>query len=367
MLDTKITQGSYWKGAQIPRWIYLALVIFPFTGAFGIDHLVLRSPITAALKLLSLIPLFGFWYFYDIAQACGERELIEKYGLAVPFYGPTGIGAGMFIKEGQPESPKEVPKPWLFVAYAIATILFVAFPINKFLMGNYELGIFNLILFFSFILIPVVIYQGVYDIYNLFFDTKSIFEKGITAAPGVSGVISMFKGIGLASTRVVTGAAKEEVRRLGLPPVEDLGAAVKSLEQKLPEAVGAKLVNIGHKAETIAEGELGAASSGLKAVGNTANAVSAVSTELAKEIKEHPESAIALLGAVPKPITQAGGGLSTFIPSAPILLFSVGLLAFSGYVFYMFRNTYSKPEKSDDPPREPRVVRKPVEREQQES
>jgi hypothetical protein len=55
------------------------------------------------------------------------------------------------------------------------------------------------------------------------------------------------------------------------------------------------------------------------------------------------------------------------LPSVPVLLFSVGLLAFSGYVFYVFKNTYSKPEKSDDPPRESRTVRKSAEREQQES
>ena len=93
MLDIQVTQGSYWKGAQIPYYMFIILTIFG--GLFGLDHLALRSPLTAILKVLSIIPLLGFWYFYDIAQAIGEREYVEKYGIAVPFYGPIGIGAGI--------------------------------------------------------------------------------------------------------------------------------------------------------------------------------------------------------------------------------------------------------------------------------
>jgi hypothetical protein len=54
-----------------------------------------------------------------------------------------------------------------------------------------------------------------------------------------------------------------------------------------------------------------------------------------------------------------GGALISESPSVStaVLLFSIGLLAFSGFVFYTMRNTYAKPEKSDDPPGEPRTVR----------
>jgi hypothetical protein len=79
----------------------MIFAILPVTGLIGGDHLLLRSPMTALLKLISIVPLFGFWYFYDIAQALGEREYVEKYGIAVPFYGPTGIGAGI-IWRNQP-------------------------------------------------------------------------------------------------------------------------------------------------------------------------------------------------------------------------------------------------------------------------
>ena len=86
-IDVGITQGSYWGGGQIPYWLYMVFVILPFTGLLGLDHLLLRSPQTFILKLLTMIPLFGFWYFYDIGQAFGERELVEKYGLGVPYNG----------------------------------------------------------------------------------------------------------------------------------------------------------------------------------------------------------------------------------------------------------------------------------------
>mgnify|MGYP000396885918 CR=1 FL=1 len=79
LLDVKLTQGAYWKGTQIPYWLYMALTIFPLTGLLGIDHLLLRSPWTALLKFLTMIPLLGYWYFYDIAQVTGEHDLIEKY------------------------------------------------------------------------------------------------------------------------------------------------------------------------------------------------------------------------------------------------------------------------------------------------
>ena len=98
-IDVGVTQGKYWDGAQIPYWLYLLFVIFPLTGLLGLDHLLLRSPQTFLLKVITMVPLFGFWYFYDIAQAVGERDLVEKYGIGVPYYGPIGLGAGMFINK----------------------------------------------------------------------------------------------------------------------------------------------------------------------------------------------------------------------------------------------------------------------------
>ena len=146
--DVGITQGSYWGGAQIPYWLIKILTVG--FGAVGFDHLLLRSPSTAILKVLSIFPLFGFWYFFDIAQVFGEEESVRKYGFAIPFAGPQGIGGGMFInKDASNVAPPEKSKPWTFLMYAIASIVFTVLPLNKILIGDYA-GAFLQIVMYCF-------------------------------------------------------------------------------------------------------------------------------------------------------------------------------------------------------------------------
>ena len=177
-LDIEITQGSYWKGGQIPYWLYMVFVIVPFTGLFGVDHMLLRSPLTAILKFLSIIPLFGFWYFYDMAQL-GERELIEKNGIGIPFYGPMGIGAGIFTGTGQPISPPDIARPWTFIGYVITSLLFIALPVNKLIIGDYWGALIQFCMYIispltlGLLLLPAIGW-GLYDIYRILFNTKEL-------------------------------------------------------------------------------------------------------------------------------------------------------------------------------------------------
>jgi hypothetical protein len=381
MLDIAITQGRFWNGSQLSYWIYLILVILPFTGLLGIDHLALRSPITAILKIISIIPLFGFWYFYDIAQVCGERELIEKYGIGVPFYGPIGLGAGIFTKDGVKESPKQFPRPWLFIAYTITTLLFFFIPINKFLIGDTTSGILCLLYFLT----GVGIIQGLYDIFNLIFDTKTLFEKGNARIPGVSfllgnyyyssslgntpgneannqsspvgnitsavgkiipTLVNLIKSMGTGAT---VGAASVLAEKAHVPEISSL--------ENAGDAAGRI---VGTKAAEAAAAQVELAAEGSKAAAGAALAVGAVTDS----IQKNPEALITgSVSPFASPI-QRGGGLDLLIPSIPVLLFTVSLLAFSGYVFYIYKNTHRKPEKTDDPPREPRAVRVPSERSQ---
>jgi hypothetical protein len=99
------------------------------------------------------------------------------------------------------------------------------------------------------------------------------------------------------------------------------------------------------------------ATSGIGAIAGTydaANATAAAATALAKATESQYLNKIQPIQPM-----QKGGALTlaSMTPSVPVLLLSVGLLAFSGYVFYVYKNTFKKPEKSDDPPREPRAVR----------
>ena len=359
MLDAKITQGSYWGGAQIPYWIYLILVILPFTG-FGIDHLALRSPITAILKFLSIIPLFGFWYFYDIAQATGERELIEKYGLGLPFYGPAGIGAGMFSgTQGIREAPKEVPKPWLFVFYALTTLIFVAFPVNKFIIGDYTYGFFQL---FSLILIFPAIIIGLYDIYNLLFNTKGLLEDGPSRFPVIPAFII---GENFNNSVLGTGKNSKSSGLLGklieIVAVEGTRAAIDSVIQPV-KAVGSVVEGASAVATSAEQATLATTKSiedGATAAEGLVDLVSTLPDALNKVVADLPDK-LAKQSLAKAGLQQAGGAMqySSSISTTTIaLLLSVGVMAFSGYVFYIYKNTYRKPEKSDDPPRNPRPVR----------
>ena len=196
MLDIKVTHGSYWYGAQLPYWIYTALTVIPFTGLFGIDHLALRSPLTALLKGILNVPLLGYWYFYDIAQALGERDRLEKYGIAVPFYGPTGIGAGIFSGNKKiPVSPKQVPRPWTYMIYVLTTCFFIAFPINKLVIGDYWGALAQVIMYLCFftIITPILaVALGLYDVYRVGFDTKGLFDKGPARFLPASWIISPY-------------------------------------------------------------------------------------------------------------------------------------------------------------------------------
>ena len=453
MIDASTTQGSYWKGSQFSYNLFMFITIFPLTGMFGIDHLLLRSPLTAGLKILSssivyflkfippkflafFIPLTFFWYFYDIAQVCGESELVKKYGIGVPYFGPLGIGAGMFNDPSIKESPKDIQRPWLFIAYALTTLLFVTFPINKFIIGDYEGGFFYLFLFIIIIGIPIVMIQGIYDIFNLLFDTKTVYEVGFARIPGVSYLFKNYysftalgpvkkisdngdqsavnqvfsaatvplqtaiagakvaaAGATLASNGVqVIQAAKPQImeaaqatQKTALAAAQAtketaLAAAQAAQETALAAGVGikgalppSKTFSTTHQILGEFAGKKGtqAATSAASTVTGTYKALDAAAgaTTAVARAKESEYLAKVAQGAQGAQGAQAGGALTltSMLPSVPVLLFTVSLLAFSGYVFYVFKNTYSNPEKSDDPPREPRVVRKSAEHKQQES
>jgi hypothetical protein len=407
------------------------ITIFPLTGMLGIDHLLLRSPLTAGLKILSsfisffltfiparllpfFIPLSFFWYFYDIAQACGESELIKKYGIAIPYYGPTGIGAGIFT--GDPsikESPKHIQRPWLFITYALTTFLFVGFPFNKFVIGDYEAGWFYTILCLLGIGFILSVPQGIYDIYNLTFDTKTVFETGFARIPGVayffkdyytytalgpnkqcsdncdlsrvSESVSMYTAplqAGVAAASLATTGAK-----LASTAANNLSQVVEAAKPQIIAAAKTAAETAQVVAEKATETAL-AAGQGIKEAlpdSNYPNTHERLGEFAGSKVTQATTSGIGAVVGTYKAAdataaaaiaaaraTEAGykkqiGGaltLASMTPSIPVLLFSVGLLAFSGYVFYVFRNTYSNPEKSDDPPREPRAIRKSAERKQ---
>lgn len=409
LLDVKLTQGAYWKGSQIPYWLYMTFAIFPITGLLGVDHLLLRSPWTAFFKFITLIPLFGFWYFYDIAQATGERELIEKYGLAVPFYGPTGIGAGMFIGKDIPISSPEIARPWKYVAYVLASTLLLITPLNKVILGDYTGAFLQLIMYILFPLTFMAIAWGFYDAYRIFFDQKGLFEKGGARVLPASWILGDY--FDRSALGPLPGPTKEEIHASSAPtwwPFR-LASAVGEIPivaAKAATGVVGLVANEGvqdakeviHSGTAVAKESIAAADTIVKSTvqpmataAEKAGAAAVKTAELLEKLpniaqkvteglgnpdviaKKVAESSKAQMPALPvmPPIPAIAaapamaavmkGGAMNMEPSvsSSVLIFSVALLAFSGYVIYTFRKTLHKTTDDDDTPPEPGAVRGP--------
>lgn len=380
MLDKEITKGSYWGGSQISYWMYLVAVFFGF---LGIDHLLLRSPITAILKIISIIPLFGFWYFFDIAQAFGEKDLVKKYGIAVPFYGPIGIGQGIFHDEGVTPSPEEIPRPWKFIGYFITTCFLIATPINKLVLGDYVGAGVQLVyymLIFTIILPFIAILWGFLDIYNVIFKTRDLFEKGAQRLPPATmipffNVDPNFKAEALGPKKAVeadtiAGAIRDAAGKL-MEPVTTVTKIITSPLTAVSETVAGTINTAGQVAQE-----------SIKSAGTAAQVLPPAATGLAQsalEIGKSMQSAAQGVAALPSALNpaaigdsvgksvgkltkQAGGALtggSDYISNSSVFAFSMlGLLTASGYVFYAWRKTTNNSiERSDDPPRDTGAVR----------
>ena len=378
-LDVKITQASYWKGAQIPYWLYMAFVIFPLTGLLGVDHLLLRSPMTAFLKFISIIPLFGFWYFYDMAQL-GEGELIKQYGIGVPFYGPVGIGAGMFIGKDVPLSPPNTARPWRFIGYFLATMLFIVFPINKLIIGDYSAAVVQFLMYFGIpFLTFVALGWGFYDLYRIIFETRDVFEKGTVRIPPASWIIQPYFNKSVLGPNQLSDNEKETSKNPGMIMTiinAIVGVYVSILKglgfgaEIAGTAAGAAAAGIINTAETTAEGVITGAGETAKGAMQVAKGAENVAIAGLKEFEKGIPAAVdaaKILAAPSMPqmpqvpqmpqLPQLGGGSNEPSISSSVLLFSIILVSIGGYLIYTLRsNLQSNTEPNDSPP-DARAVR----------
>jgi hypothetical protein len=376
-LDVGITQGTYWKGAQIPYWVYLAFVIFPITGALGADHLLLRSPLTALLKLISIVPTLGFWYFYDIAQALGERDIIEKYGIAIPVYGPLGIGAGIFInKDSTNLSPPDIARPWRFIAYALASFLFIVLPVNKLVVGDYY-GLFaQMAMYIMFPLTFVAIGWGFYDTYRILLDTRGVFEKGPARVTPASWFMDpnfdrsymgpdkaevhekkeggIFSKLFWAATEIPLAFMKATRGAINVTQAATVGVvneATKGVTDVITESTKTATDTI--------QGVDKVVTSVVDGTSGSVQKLSSVAEKVAGLIEKLPQVADRIESKLSNPaaLVQAGGG-SDPSASSTLVLFGVALLAFGGYVMYTMKKTLKKGiDREDDSPPESRAVR----------
>jgi hypothetical protein len=169
------TKASYWKGSQIEASLFKTIVVLG--GFFGLDHLLLRSPLTGLLKMIVNFLTLGFWYFYDILQVFTEFPFIKQYGYTVPGLGPQGIGAGMIYEEpDKPTAPEGTPNPLLFMAYA--ALIAVPFGFSNFIAGDVWGGAAKFLVSINPFTFLLGLAWTAYSAYTLYFNTESLFTEG---------------------------------------------------------------------------------------------------------------------------------------------------------------------------------------------
>lgn len=170
------TQGKFWGGANADYVILALLACFPLTGLFGLDHLYMRSPLTALLKTVLNVLSLGLWYFYDVAQVLTESATVKEIGYSVPLFGPIGLGAGLFAKEGEATVG---PNPLRFLAYVAAALLPLPFGQDFFVAGDTWGGIMKLVTLFVPIFWLFGLLWFLYVAFRIFFQTESLLTEGI--------------------------------------------------------------------------------------------------------------------------------------------------------------------------------------------
>ena len=297
----------------------------------------------------------------------------------MPYYGPVGIGAGMFINKDKTNlSPVDVPKPWKYMMYVFVSCIFIAFPLNKLVIGDYWGAIAHLCMYLSGIItlgltILLAIGWGFYDIYRIMFDTRGIFEKGTARVFPATWFMDPFFDKG------ALGPAKEKPPEPGIAE-KTLGAVIG-----VPMAAAAATADIIKASGAVASSAVAAAdastvglvkeaaqdtaklmSTATGAMTNVVGATAGTVTKTAEASGGLLELATKLPTIIEKvaaagPVHKGGALVAAYSPSSAALLFSVALVAFGGYVLYSMRKTLGsgRNDESDDSPPDPRTIRAP--------
>ena len=169
------TQGKYWGGPSYSYWTLI--VISVLGGCIGLDHLWMRSPQTAILKALLMIPTLGLWYFYDLLQIFGEKDLVMKYGLSAPCVGPLGVGAEMFLDDHPGITEDKKSKSVLrYMAYFF--LLWLPFGFDLYIAGDTNGAGARFLSSIIPFLWPIGFIWGCLNIIRAIASPKSVFDNG---------------------------------------------------------------------------------------------------------------------------------------------------------------------------------------------
>ncbi len=379
------TQVKFWERPHLSYVVFIAISIIG--GIIGLDHLYLRSPLTAFFKVLSFFALPFFWYAYDIIQSTAEKKNFLEYGLTTPFITTAGIGAGMFQTGDEKEKKEDggPPSPFYFLGFVL--LAFLPFGFDLFLIGDIKGGIVKLIM----CLIPIIgwLYVGAWTIVNLFktfFKTQNIFTEGVTHF-GAPFLDPMFfsTNLGLPSKqkeqekkmsfmdlmRAIWGDIKEYILGKKKEGEKDdshgfFSAIFQRIGDYLQNKVIAKsptlqkVVSVGEKAKAVAE----------ETVVPLVTQTAAAGAQIGQMVTEAPATAAAAAEVIteefkaklpPHPTLQRGGGLVEVGGSATLALIGmlviVGSLSLGKYMFVKFHTKEEKRADAEVPPTRREFVR----------
>ena len=344
----------------------------PLTGFFGLDHLFLRSPLTAIAKIIINIMCLGIWYWYDLLQVTLDRDTVKEFGMSVPIYGPTGIGAKQFLASGEKAGADSIA-PWRFMAYCLLTLL--PFGLDFFAAGDFLGGGLRFMTTVLFFLWPLGFLWGTYNMYRAWITPGDLLERGTyriipfsfftdkyfsvkgTLAPGKVEETPVCRQKGVIETvmepvTTVVGVATD----IALQPLKDLAAA----PGKAYDATLAPLQ------VAVEQGLAPSVTAGLKVAQLAPKAIAAVpavAANVQNKIANASSAALATVktgaGAV---AAMTGGSNSNSISniSDGAVIFTLALLVFGGGFLYFVRartNNANGPSKENDAPPKPGAIR----------
>lgn len=323
-------------------------------GFIGLDHVYLRSPITALAKFIVNVFAFGLWWIWDMTQIIFNQNVVKMYGLGIPGWGPIGIGAGVLTKD--------VPdkKHLSFLWYSISLLFGGLIGLDSFVVGDRQSGIIRLLSTLSLIFLPLALLWWGYGIFQYFTNLEGVIRDhheffGASQQSTASRLSRRFPLIGWLFSPLET--IKSFINQiLGPALVEPLTKTVDSAVGTVDRAVSTvdNTVQLGREAIAKSGEIIDQVSKTVETVSQASTMIPAASLYAAAQqgLKGAPQSG----GSAPKVLQQ-----ENLNPLGFALLGTLSLITLSGFIvtWYRSRNEPGREQSvasRDDTPPEPRGV-----------
>ncbi len=349
------TSGKFWGGTVLPYWVLMVFTILP-TGFFGIDHLLFRSPSTAALKFIVNLFTFGLWYSYDVVQVFTDKQFVKEYGLSKPKSGPAGLALDYFSgitkeKDALGPSKSSVMSIVFFILYLF--LVFVPFGASNFIAGDTEGGIAKFLLSFGpwgIIWIPFLFIAAGFELFRNITEPKKIFTEGAVRPTPINLVL---KSTGYSPNIMDPATLEKENQSYNL-----YGTFVKPVLSFFGIADPKELLDTA-KCQVVPpiEKTVNAAKTAADGLAKVAGTVPQIATEATEKLSAFtdPEKLKAAAASAAK--VQTGGGSSSVMDS--LFIGGLAFLIVGGLFASFVRKTLKRKdgaEVRDDKPSQPSVL-----------